>query len=333
MDMAVSTHSRSSLAERGPWLPNPNSWTKLANVLYVDQPVGTGYSSGSKATANITDITFDFFHWLQAFYDRFPTLKNKNTYIMGESYAGTYIPYFAKALISNRNLLSINLKAIVLGNPTIGNNAAMTDVVTATYLHQQNTTLKIPEPILSAFDAADRACGFDKVLSQLTYPPKAQIHIPSNPGGLNFLRNRKRQNPCSAKVTNTPALINASISAPCSLGCATYTTAFAYLPSIKKCFNPYNIQSTCNEKPDTSGATHWLNQPAVHAAIHAPKKTWQECNDTVFDTQSLEHVTPPAYGILPELLRKGLKVHVYSGGLDVVLNHWGTELVVQNMTW
>ncbi|KAL8704924.1 MAG: hypothetical protein Q9201_001919 [Fulgogasparrea decipioides] len=209
----------------------------------------------------------------------------------------------------------------------------MTDVATTTYLHQQNNTLKIPKPILAAFDAADRACGFDKVLSKLTYPPKAQIYIPGNPEGLNFLLNRKRQNPCFPKVPKTPALINDPVTAPCTLGCATYTTAFAYLPSTRKCFNPYNIQSTCNENPDTSGATHWLNQPAVRAAIHAPKKTWQECNDRVFKTQSLEHVTPPAYGILPELLGRGVKVHVYSGGLDAVLNHRGTELVLQNMTW
>lgn len=71
--------------------PNPNSWTKLANVLYIDQPLGTGFSGGSKVTSDIADITFDFFHWLQAFYDRFPTLKSKNTYIMGESYAGIYV--------------------------------------------------------------------------------------------------------------------------------------------------------------------------------------------------------------------------------------------------
>lgn len=71
--------------------PNPNSWTKLADVLYIDQPVGTGYSSGSKAPLNNAQVTSDLFHWLKAFYDRFPALKRKNTYIMGESYAGIYV--------------------------------------------------------------------------------------------------------------------------------------------------------------------------------------------------------------------------------------------------
>lgn len=70
---------------------NNASWTRLAHVLYIDQPVGTGFSSGDQAAINIADNTYDLFHWLKAFYDRFPNLKNKNTYLMGESYAGIYV--------------------------------------------------------------------------------------------------------------------------------------------------------------------------------------------------------------------------------------------------
>ncbi|KAL8751205.1 MAG: hypothetical protein Q9199_006581 [Rusavskia elegans] len=318
--------------------PNPYSWTKLANVLYVDQPTGTGYSSGSKAASNNAEVTKDFFHWLMAFYDRFPALKYKNTYIMGESYAGIYIPYFTEALLSNRNILNINLKAIVLGDPTLGNTAAMTDVVTTTYLHQFAALYKIPLPILSAFAAADQQCGFDKIISQLTYPPTGKIHIPGNPEGLNFLlkhkqRKRKRQVPCFDAIPDTPSLINDSINAPCSIGCATYTTAFAYLPTLNTCFDPYNIRATCHSPRDDSGPTYWLNQVAVRKAIHAPEKRVESCNETVFNTLSQEEVEPAAYRVLPEILGQGVKVHVYSGDLDALLNHWGTELVVQNMTW
>ncbi len=163
-------------------------------------------------------------------------------------------------------------------------------------------------------------------------PPKSKIQVPGNPEGLNFLK-QKRQIPCYEDTPNTPALINSSINAPCSIGCATYTTAFAYLSSLHQCFDPYNIHTTCADKGDGSGPASWLNQPSVRAAIHAPNKTITECNSTVFDTLSKEQVEPPAYRILPEILGKGIKVHIYSGDLDMLLNHWGTELVVQNMTW
>lgn len=70
---------------------NPYSWTKLANVLYIDQPVGVGYSTGSNPATDNADVTQDFYNWLKAFYTVFPTLKTKNTYLMGESYAGVYV--------------------------------------------------------------------------------------------------------------------------------------------------------------------------------------------------------------------------------------------------
>ena len=36
-------------------------------------------------------VTQDFVLWLKAFYDVFPGLVSKKTYIMGESYAGIYV--------------------------------------------------------------------------------------------------------------------------------------------------------------------------------------------------------------------------------------------------
>jgi len=70
---------------------NPYSWTKLANILYVDQPIGVGYSTGSNEATDNADVTQDFYNWLKAFYAVFPELKTKDTYIMGESYAGVYV--------------------------------------------------------------------------------------------------------------------------------------------------------------------------------------------------------------------------------------------------
>ena len=77
--------------------PNPNSWTKLANVLYIDQPVGTGFSSGSTAALNNAKVTADFYAWLTAFYAQFPALKSMKTYLMGESYAGIFVSDASRA--------------------------------------------------------------------------------------------------------------------------------------------------------------------------------------------------------------------------------------------
>ena len=70
---------------------NPNSWTQLANVLYIDQPVGTGFSTGSTEATTNAQVTEDFYAWLTAFYAQFPRLAAMDTYLMGESFAGVNV--------------------------------------------------------------------------------------------------------------------------------------------------------------------------------------------------------------------------------------------------
>ncbi|CAJ0747450.1 24740_t:CDS:10 [Entrophospora sp. SA101] len=76
--------------ENGPWRINSDqtlrlidgSWNEYANVLYVDQPVGTGFSftDSDGYLNNLTQI-----------------------YLAGESFAGTYIPYIAKAILDRNH--------------------------------------------------------------------------------------------------------------------------------------------------------------------------------------------------------------------------------------
>ncbi|KAL9122525.1 MAG: hypothetical protein Q9187_000925 [Circinaria calcarea] len=319
---------------------NRYSWTKLANILYIDQPVGTGFSTGSADATDNAQVTQAFYQWLKAFYAVFPTLKSKNTYIMGESYAGIYIPYFAQDILENKAELPMNLKSITLGNPTFGNAAAMSDVVVDTYLHRQEQILDIPQDILSAFSQADNQCGFTEVLGHMTYPPSpGPIVIPGNPEGQNSALSRRQEgasNDSSCNVLSaptTPAAINESIYGPCFGPCATFTTALNYLLANHQCFNVYNINSSCANHPNPVPVQNWLNKPAVRTALHAPPKNFTVCNATVQATLGVEVVTPPAYSIIPRILDQGIGVHIYSGDYDFLINHVGTELVIQNMTW
>ena len=67
---------------------NKYSWTKLANILYIDQPVGAGFADGIASPTMNAQVTQDFVSWMKSFYDVFPNLKTMNTHIMGESWAG-----------------------------------------------------------------------------------------------------------------------------------------------------------------------------------------------------------------------------------------------------
>ena len=77
---------------------NPYSWNNFANMLYVDQPIGTGFSYG---TENVTSaVTAAPYVWtlLQAFYAQVPTYENHNFGLFTESYGGHYGPAFASYL-------------------------------------------------------------------------------------------------------------------------------------------------------------------------------------------------------------------------------------------
>ncbi|MCJ1390106.1 hypothetical protein MMC18_002964 [Xylographa bjoerkii] len=324
--------------------PNLYSWTKLANVLYIDQPVGTGFSTGSTQATNNAQVIEEFYAWLTAFYAQFPLLAAMDTYLMGESYAGIYIPYFAQAIMENSRNLPINLRAISLGDPFFGNPAVMIDVPMAQYLNEQNQILDIPDDIISVFDTTSSACGFDYILGNMTYPPHGTIVVPGDPEGNSYDKVKRQASPsspsspssasCSALYSpTTPAEVLDSITGPCLGPCATGTTAFDYLGTILPCFDIYDIASTCATNPNAIPGANYLNQPAVRAAIHAPDKDIVDCNVTVQETLAAEMVTPPAFAIIPSLLEQNITVHIYSGDYDIILPHIGTELVIQNMTW
>ena len=67
------------------------SWTNLTNMVYVDQPVGTGFSPAAKGAPpkikNEDDVSEDFMGFWKNFMETFD-LEGRDVYITGESYAG-----------------------------------------------------------------------------------------------------------------------------------------------------------------------------------------------------------------------------------------------------
>lgn len=75
---------------------NPYSWNLRANVLYIENPAGVGFSiAGDDDDWLHSDYStsLDLIEGLKDFYTKFPTLVNNDLYVSGESYAGIYVPY------------------------------------------------------------------------------------------------------------------------------------------------------------------------------------------------------------------------------------------------
>uniref|UniRef100_A0A803M1E1 Carboxypeptidase n=1 Tax=Chenopodium quinoa TaxID=63459 RepID=A0A803M1E1_CHEQI len=102
--------------------PNPYSWSKVSNIIYLDSPVGTGFSfsrntsdyiTGDLKTAKNTHI------FLLKWFEMFPERLNNPFFIAGESYAGIFIPTLALEIMKGLDLGSrpiINIKGYMIGN-------------------------------------------------------------------------------------------------------------------------------------------------------------------------------------------------------------------------
>lgn len=85
---ASTTSADSTTAKPTPLYHNLYGWTKVANLLTIEQPKGVGFSycTGSARCVN-DDLTTaqDTYEALLSFFEKFPELKKNSFFIVGES--------------------------------------------------------------------------------------------------------------------------------------------------------------------------------------------------------------------------------------------------------
>ncbi|CAH1988622.1 unnamed protein product [Acanthoscelides obtectus] len=117
------------LLEHGPFAVNENTllemrercWTKNHSVIYIDSPVGAGFSFTENENGYAreqTQVGRELYKALQQFFQLFPELRKNDFYVIGESYGGKFGPALAYAIHKNNPDAEekINLKGIALGN-------------------------------------------------------------------------------------------------------------------------------------------------------------------------------------------------------------------------
>ena len=100
------------------------SWHKTHNLLFVDNPVGTGYSYVDHyrfLTKDNNQIARDLVELLRGFYEACPEFKTVPLHIFGESYGGKMAIEFAYELYQeiSRGLIESNLITVALGDSWI----------------------------------------------------------------------------------------------------------------------------------------------------------------------------------------------------------------------
>ncbi|XP_028614239.1 probable serine carboxypeptidase CPVL isoform X2 [Grammomys surdaster] len=115
--------------EHGPYIITSNmtvlsrdfSWTFTLSMLYIDNPVGTGFSFTDHFrgyASNEDDVAQDLYSALTQFFKLFPEYSKNDFYVTGESYAGKYVPAIAYYIhsLNPRRKFKIRLKGIAIGD-------------------------------------------------------------------------------------------------------------------------------------------------------------------------------------------------------------------------
>lgn len=272
---------------------NEYGWDKVSNLLYVDQPTGTGFSYSSDRRDirhNEEGVSNDLYDFLQAFFKEHPQLAENDFYITGESYAGHYIPAFASRVHRGNKAkegIHINLKGFAIGNgltdPQI-QYKAYSDYALEVGIIKEAEYNRINK-VLPACELAIKLCGTDGTISCVA----------------------------SYFVCNT---IFSSIMA--------LAGNINYYDIRKKCEG-----SLCY---DFSNMEKFLNQKPVRETLDVGDIDFVSCSPTVYQAMLMDWMRNLEVGI-PTLLEDGIKLLVYAGEYDLICNWLGNSRWVHAMEW
>ncbi|OBZ72405.1 putative serine carboxypeptidase CPVL [Grifola frondosa] len=366
---------------------NNNSWNTLVDAIWIDQPVGTGYST-SDSTGYIPDedqMAEDFLGFLANLVKIFPSLATRPLYLTGESYAGTYIPYITKHLFSTPNP-PVQLRKIAIGDGSLGSLAVVEELPVLNVIETYPQLINYDQDVFNYFKEQEHLCGLDLVLKypqnghfptltligptsrsdlslSLTEPAEARVKSKSWQetiaskyyalhGSDNQLSKRsetleRREEKRAQWKRDLSGRANGSIDP--FYGCflfnelTDYAVNFSF-PWSNGNFDVYDIPDGTNPEPPLD-ASVFLNDNRTRAALHAPtSKNWirnfnypfgSVFNRNIGNQYGDPSVEPMAF--LSDLAANAsihnVSIIFYSGNDDSLVQHHGTEVIIQNMTF
>ncbi|ESQ42261.1 hypothetical protein EUTSA_v10013297mg [Eutrema salsugineum] len=272
---------------------NDFGWDKVSNLIYVDQPVGTGFSYTSDSNdlrQDETGVSNDLYDFLQAFFKEHPKFAKNDFYITGESYAGHYIPALASRVHSgnkNNEGIPINLKGIAIGNG-----------------------LTNPEIQYGAY--GDYALEM-KLISQSDHESLKQDYIDCQSSTKQCNNNGGEACGSAYDVCNT--IFNLIMNK---------IEGTNYYDVRKKC-----VGSHCY---DFSKMETFLNQENVRKALGVGDIKFVSCSTTVYNAMMEDWMLNLEVKI-PALVEDGINLLVYAGEYDLICNWLGNSRWVEQMNW
>ncbi|KAI4318750.1 hypothetical protein MLD38_032420 [Melastoma candidum] len=287
---------------------NPYSWTKVSSMIFVDAPVGTGFSYSTTQQgydSSATKESMDLYEFMRKWLQTHPKFSTNPLYISGDSYSGIIVPMVAYH-ISNGNMEGLfprmNLQGYTVGNPmTLADSDINSRVEYAFYKSLLSIEL---------YESARHHCNGD--------------YINVNQGNAACIDDLKLINKC---------LENIFIGMILEPDCATLSPEPRRLlrrelgSSRDEDFLNFTLKPrdhiTWCRSYNYLAIYIWANDESVQDALHIRMGTvpkWTRCNYSISFSENVNDTVD----YHRQLLRRGYRGLVYSGDHDMVFPYLGT---------
>lgn len=301
---------------------NPFSWNKEANMLYMESPGNVGFSYISSNLESDLKINDDItarenLEAILDFFNKFPSMKDHDFYLSGESYAGIYVPMLANEILEiNKDLASshqIRLKGFLVGNGvadwTFDTGPATIDFAFAHSFTSYEMRVDYIQNCKTKFDQVKCTELTSKIMALLD--------------GLNIYDTLQD----CAKREESP-YVNTS------------TSYFKYarwaFPKNAQS-KPQNFLSTLFEESngsvpcyDSVDIENYLNKIEVKLAMHVKTDIkWELCSDLVNEYYVMQD--KGSIYLYPKLIASGLRILIFSGDTDMAVPFNGNQKWINNL--
>ncbi|KAL8496481.1 hypothetical protein ACS0TY_020261 [Phlomoides rotata] len=294
--------------------PRNSTWLTKADLLFVDNPVGTGYSfvedpkllvkTDEEAAADLTTLLIQVFN-------RNSSLQKSPLYIVAESYGGKYAVTLGLSALKAIEAGKLKLK---LGGIALGD----------TWISPEDFVFSWG-PLLKDVSRLDGK-GFKKSNS-LAKKIKQQLEAGKFVDATDTWSDLEEVISASSNSVDFYNFLLDSGMDPVSM-----TTSVL---SQKNSINRYSrYLNSLRRTPGGDGDIDSLMNGEVKKKLKIiPSNfSWGEQSNLVFDALEGDFMKPRINEV-DELLAKGVNVTIYSGQLDVICSTKGTEAWVEKLKW
>ncbi|KAA8528449.1 hypothetical protein F0562_035804 [Nyssa sinensis] len=295
---------------------NPNSWTKEASIIFVDLPVGTGFSYARTQRAsqsNDLQLCAQAYHFLRKWVVDHPEFISNPFYLGGDSYSGLTVPLIVQ-MVSNGNAAGveplINLEGYLLGNPrTLPDSEANYAIP---YAHGMGL---ISDEL---YESLKRSCGgeYQKI----------------DPSNVQCLQDVQAFSQCTSGIQH------AHILEPlCGFASPKPHKLFG-----RRAFHDEKVRKLLDLEPSLSAfschidgyrlSNYWANDKSVQEALHIKRGSlgqWIRCNFglpyTFMIVNSVQYYA--------DLSTKGYRSLIYSGDHDMIVPFLSTQAWIRSLNY